>query len=98
MRYVTAAACTAMLTLFLGCSLFGVHGDQARYRDNPDRPQSEVQVLQLLNQNSARINALDCQQLVMECKQGSNNVTPIGWMTCQKPRSFCLKGKALGKN
>lgn len=97
MRYVTAATCLAVLTFFVGCSFFGVRDEQARVRDS-GAAQSESQVLQTLNQNSARINALDCTHLEIDCKQGSQQVTPVGWMTCQKPRSFCLKAKAVGKD
>src|ERR1051326_2550486 len=97
MRYVTGIGCLLVLTLFLGCSFFGVNNEPIRYRDN-DRAQTDVQILQALNQNSARINALDCSQVEIDCKQGGNSVTPVGWMTCQKPRSFCLKAKAVGKD
>ncbi|MFN4257966.1 MAG: hypothetical protein ACK4RK_01615 [Gemmataceae bacterium] len=49
-----------------------------------------------LQENSRRLNTVDCRSLDVEARQGTQQVGLTGWMVCQKPRDFRMMAKVLG--
>lgn len=86
--------------LIAGCNQF-----QA-YRGSTPPPQvatapaavpTAEQLVNYVNANAARIQTLKCDDLDLDAKQGHQPVGLRGWMVCQKPRSFRMGAKVLGK-
>ena len=69
--------------------------DQARL---PAETPSAQQLVAFLNENSARVQAIQCNQVAIDARQGSQNTPGLdGILVCQKPRNFRMKGKVLGQ-
>lgn len=95
------------ISIGLGVFLFLVGCNQFQaFRGNAPPPQvaqtpaatpTIPQLVDYLNLNSRRIQTLDCDDLDLDAKQGHQPVSLRGWMVCQKPRSFRMGAKLLGK-
>jgi len=56
------------------------------------------QLVTYLNNNAGRIQAVQCNQVSIDVRQGFQNAPGIeGQMVLQKPRNFRLKGKVVGQ-
>jgi hypothetical protein len=64
---------------------------------NPDTPPPQAaQLVAYLNDNAGRVQAIQCNKVDLDCRQGKQSVGLDGMLVCQKPRSFRLKAKVLG--
>src|SRR5262249_57670564 len=50
-----------------------------------------------LNFNARKVQAVQCNRLEIDCKQGNQGVGLDGLLACEKPRNFRLKAKLLGQ-
>jgi hypothetical protein len=50
-----------------------------------------------LNENARKVQAIQCNKVQMDCKQGSQPIGLDGMLVCQKPRNFRLKAKVVGQ-
>lgn len=56
------------------------------------------QMVAYLNDNARRLQAIQCNQVAIDSKQGSQNIPGLdGLLVVQKPRQFRLKAKVLGQ-
>lgn len=64
-----------------------------------DEGPTVAQMVEYLNDNSRRINAIQCNQVAIDCRQGNQNAPGLdGMVVLQKPKQFRLKAKVLGQN
>ena len=64
-----------------------------------DELPSAAQMVEYLNDNARRINAIQCNSVAIDCKQGNQNAPGLdGMVVLQKPNLFRLKAKVLGQN
>jgi hypothetical protein len=104
MRYVrliaSGLACGGLLML-AGCNTFGfVRPDlQSRGEAPPGEAPSKEALIKYLNDNSAMVQGLRCNDMVVNCSQGMGlvKVDLDGNMMCQRPRNFRMSAKLLGK-
>lgn len=96
MRYVTLAVGLGALLVAACNPLVQRHqgtGDQARtFTHTP----TADQLVKYLNSNSQRIQGLECRNLFIDVKQGTQAVGLDAMMVCQKPRNFRLMGRVAG--
>jgi hypothetical protein len=102
MRYVPYSLCLAGIFLGVGCTdskwafLGRTKSDDARFANyNP----KAYELVEYLNRNAAKINAIECLDVDMDVKQGYHQ--PFGLsarMACEKPRNFRLVAKVFGKD
>lgn len=58
-----------------------------------------AQMVEYLNDNARRMQAIQCNSVAIDCKQGSQNAPGLdGMVVLQKPNNFRLKAKVLGQN
>jgi hypothetical protein len=100
MRPASACLCLALALVLAssGCDYWrrqfnNNNGDQGRI---PAEVPPVEQLVSYLNDNAARVKAIECSSLQMEAKQGLQGVGLEGSMVCEKPRNFRLKARALG--
>ena len=56
------------------------------------------QMVAYLNDNARRLQTIQCNQVAIDSKQGSQNIPGLdGLLVVQKPRQFRLKAKVLGQ-
>ncbi len=60
-------------------------------------PPDAVSLVNYLNDNARRVQAVECDKVSIDCKQGTQSVGLEGLMACQKPRNFRLKAKVVGQ-
>jgi hypothetical protein len=94
----TAGLGLGMLLFITGCGSvkpggLGVRNDRPIDAPPPDAPR----LVAYLNDNARRVQAVECDKVSIDCKQGDQSIGLDGLMACQKPRSFRLKLKALSK-
>jgi hypothetical protein len=51
-----------------------------------------------LNENARRVQSLECHDLDLDCKEGSQSAGLRGQMVCQKPRNFRMSARVIGKD
>jgi len=96
MRQVTAGLGLTAVLLAAGCN----HGPGMRPDYNtrvPAETPSPAQLVNYLNDNARRVQAVQCNQVAMDCRQGSQRVGLDGMLVCQKPRNFRLRAKVVGQ-
>ena len=65
---------------------------------NEEMPTAQ-QMVEYLNDNARRIQAIQCNSVAIDCKQGNQNAPGLdGMVVLQKPNMFRLKAKVLGQN
>jgi len=65
---------------------------------NEEMPSAQ-QMVEYLNDNARRIQAIQCNSVAIDCKQGNQNAPGLdGMVVLQKPNMFRLKAKVLGQN
>lgn len=65
---------------------------------NDEMPTAQ-QMVEYLNDNARRIQAIQCNSVAIDCKQGNQNAPGLdGMVVLQKPNMFRLKAKVLGQN
>ena len=101
MRHIPIGLGLGALAVLVGCNQFQAYrgttpppGPVARV---PATTPTATQLVEYLNKNAGRIQTLDCGDLDLDAKQGHQPVSLRGWMVCQKPRSFRMGAKVLGK-
>ncbi len=57
-----------------------------------------LSLVNYLNDNARRVQAIQCDKVDIDCKQGNQSVGLAGLMACQKPHNFRLKASVVGKN
>lgn len=62
----------------------------------PTETPTAAALVAYLNDNSRRVQSLECRGLDLDCRQRSQAVGLSGWMVCQKPKSLRMGGKVLG--
>lgn len=56
-----------------------------------------AEVVAMLNDNSRRVQTIECHDISMDCSQGRESVGLMGNLVCQpQPRNFRMSAKALG--
>jgi hypothetical protein len=105
-KVIAAALFTTLGVGVLGCNSFpwtrdrgGAQGGGSGGATLTKREPTAAELVEFLNDNARRVQAVQCTKVAMDCKQG--NETPVGidaMLVCEKPRNFRLKGKALGKD
>jgi hypothetical protein len=73
-------------------------------RDQPERPlpataeaPPAANLVAYLNTNARLVQAVQCDEVAMDCMQGRQAVGLDGKLVCQKPRDFRLKANLLGQ-
>jgi hypothetical protein len=96
MQLGRTSVCVAALILTAGCSSMGF----MRSRESggigaiPAETPTSAQLVRYLNRTSEKINVLECSDVTIDGKQGSQAApTVYGDMVCQKPRNFRLQAK-----
>src|SRR5262245_42219443 len=82
-----------------GCSHWpGLRRDQthAPLRDRGATAPA-ASLVKYLNDNAQRVQAIQCNDVNMDCMQGSQAVGLDGKLVCQKPRNFRLTANLLGQ-
>jgi hypothetical protein len=96
MRFGQLGGCLAVLLLVAGCSSMGfLHTKEpGGVGAIPAETPTPVQLVHYLNRCSEKINVLECSDVTIDGKQGSQGApTVYGDMVCQKPRNFRLQAK-----
>jgi hypothetical protein len=94
MRQITAGVGLGIVLLAAGCN----HSPVARdYQHPPPVRPTVPQLVTYLNDSAARVQAVQSNQVAIDCKQGHQSVGLDGQLVCQKPRNFRLKAKLLGQ-
>jgi hypothetical protein len=94
MRQITAGVGLGLVLLAAGCN----HSPVARdYQHLPPARPTVPQLVTYLNDNAAKVQAVQANQVAIDCKQGHQSVGLDGQLVCQKPRNFRLKAKLLGQ-
>ena len=95
-----AGIALGMMTFAAGCSSgwkpFAKEKDKdvgTRYASTPN---AEALVA-FMNDNAKRVQAIECDKVSIDAKQGNQQIGLEGLMACQKPRNFRLKAMVLGK-
>jgi hypothetical protein len=88
-----------MLLVVAGCGSLKPGGVGVKERDVSTNapPPDAARLVAYLNDNARRAQAVECDKVSIDCKQGDQSIGLDGLMACQKPRNFRLKLKALGK-
>jgi hypothetical protein len=99
MRQVSASVGVGIVLLAAGCNLSPHRRDLTGggvSRLPADTP-TAAQLVAYLNENAARVQAVRCNRVAMDCTQNNQAVGLDGSLVCQKPRNFRLKAKVLGQ-
>ncbi|NBY01078.1 MAG: hypothetical protein EBQ87_03710, partial [Planctomycetes bacterium] len=92
------ASSLALLTLMVGCNSWPGLRDRDTARTAPGETPTSQQLVAYLNNNGQRVQAIQCNQVSIDAKQGNQTAPGLdGLMVCQKPRNFRLKAKVIGQ-
>jgi hypothetical protein len=101
MRQVTLGLALTAVLLASGCSGFN---NNSRPRDNVSartrwdgRNPTAASLVAYLNESSRQVQALQCTDVTLDCRQGKQSGVASGRMDCQKPRNFRLTAQVVGK-
>lgn len=99
MRTIFAILGMSAVAVAIGCSnLPGLRnrtGDQPIVANNDAPPAASL--VEFLNANARRVQAIQCNKVAMDCMQGNQAVGLDGQLVCQKPRNFRLKARVVGQ-
>jgi hypothetical protein len=89
----------ALLTPAAGCNLLPIFSPGGR--DNIARPVATrtpdaTALVKYMNDNAALVQAVRCNRVAIDCKQGRQSIGLDGLLICQKPKNFRLKAQVLG--
>jgi hypothetical protein len=62
----------------------------------PSATPAAQELVSVLNDNSRRVQALECRSMSVECSEHGRPISLQAAMVCQKPRSFRMSAKILG--
>lgn len=96
MRRLLLLAGFAAALLTTGCPPGNLRNPPFQGRGPAETPKAD-QLVKYLNDNSARLQSVECRDLIIDAQQGSQPVGLTGMMVCQKPRNFRLNGIVVGK-
>lgn len=92
------ASALALLSLMVGCNSWPGLRDRDTSRNVPGETPTAQQLVAFLNNNGQRVQAIQCNQVSIDAKQGNQTAPGLdGLMVCQKPRNFRLKAKVIGQ-
>lgn len=98
MRYLFSALALGFLLTAVGCSGSNrVVSPNSNQRVRLDKQPTAQQLVAIVNDNAARIPAIQCTDVTLDCRQGKDSGVVTGRIDCQKPRNFRLTGKVIGK-
>ncbi|MFN5291781.1 MAG: hypothetical protein ACK5E4_16965 [Planctomycetia bacterium] len=81
----------------MGCNSWPGLRDRDQNRLPTENPTAQ-QLVTFLNTNSQKVQAVQCNQVSIDAKQGNQTAPGLdGLMVCQKPRNFRLKAKVVGQ-
>lgn len=83
-----------------GCNSLAKNLRLGTSKDAPIAPQgfTAEQMVGYLNDNSKRVQTLQCNNVSIDSRQGDQNAPGLeGLMVLQKPRNFRMKGKVVGQ-
>jgi hypothetical protein len=63
----------------------------------PRETPTPEKLVKYLNDNADRVEAIQCNNLTIDCDDHGHSVSLGGLMACQKPKNFRLKAKLLGQ-
>ena len=95
---IKKAPLLALLSVLVGCNSWPGLRDRDTARNLPGETPSAQQLVAYLNNNGQRVQAIQCNQVSIDAKQGNQTAPGLdGLMVCQKPRNFRLKAKVIGQ-
>lgn len=98
MNLLKKSTCFALLAFCLGCNSWPGLRDRDQSRTGTSETPTAQQLVAYLNNNGARVQAIQCNQVAIDAKQGNQTAPGLdGLMVCQKPRNFRLKAKVIGQ-
>jgi hypothetical protein len=97
MRQVTVCLGLGLVVLTLGCNHGPHNRDTPTIGRAPLETPKATQLVAYLNDNARRVQAVRCERVAIDCKQGREAVGLDGILVCQKPRNFRLKAKVVGQ-
>lgn len=89
-----------VLSSGIGCNSLPQHLKIFQTKNSAPAPNSFTpeQLVSYLNNNAGRLQAVQCNQVSIDVRQGDQTAPGIeGQMVLQKPRNFRLKGKVVGQ-
>jgi hypothetical protein len=98
MRNLFAALALGSVLSAVGCNNWPGRRDAVgpRVATTAETPQA-ARLVTYLNDNANRVQAVQCNRVAMDCRQGSQTIGLDGQLVCQKPRNFRLKAKVVGQ-
>ncbi len=99
MRTTFSMLATGALLLSSGCA--DTKLGFLRNRNEAPRPvvgdtPTAADLVNYLNQNSQKIQSIQCMEMDLDCKQGGQPIGLRARMCCEKPRNFRLSAEVLG--
>ncbi|NBS90586.1 hypothetical protein EBS67_11400 [bacterium] len=95
---IKKASAFALLSLMVGCNSWPGLRDRDNSRNTPNETPTAQQLVSYLNNNGQRVQAIQCNQVSIDAKQGNQTAPGLdGLMVCQKPKNFRLKAKVIGQ-
>jgi hypothetical protein len=87
-----------LISGLVGCNSIPIIGPNNKKDrvDTPGPPPDAASLVKFLNENAARVQAVQCTRLAINCKEGSKQVGLDGFLVCRKPLDFRLRANVLG--
>ncbi len=83
---IKKASAFALLSLMVGCNSWPGLRDRDNSRNTPTETPTAQQLVSYLNNNGQRVQAIQCNQVSIDAKQGNQTAPGLdGLMVCQKP-------------
>ncbi len=100
MRTICLSLCCGALLLQTGCA--DTKWGFLKNQNQPPRTlaaehPTPAQLVDYLNQNSQKIQSIQCSEMDLDCKQGSQPIGLRARMNCEKPKNFRLTANVVGK-
>src|SRR4051812_23111948 len=82
-----------------GCNLFPLmNKDRVEpERKDPGRTPDAAALVEYLNNNASRVQAVQCTRVAIDCKQGRQAIGLDGMLVFEKPRNFRLRAMVVGQ-
>jgi hypothetical protein len=100
MRTISFGLIFAGALLLSGCSgsKWGFVNRNEGPRPVAGETPTAAQLVEYLNQNSQRIQSIQCTEMDLDCKQGNQPFGLRAKMSCERPKNFRLQAEVLGKS